>query len=399
MSDNGRILVVSTTEQLPTGLDNAIEQLSLEPAVCSPKQALDRLGKLGRFDGAVVAFEKLSVLECEELKKFMGQLHKLSLNALVLAGQAALDLEGHLFEEAVLANQDESVEMLKGRLATLLDLRPALCRLRTELLHLRNINGPLNSHFTQVDEEMRLAARLQRDFLPRRLPNVAGIEFATIFRPASWVSGDIYDIMQLDETHVGFYVADVVGHGMPAALMTMFLKRALVTKEIKGHNYTIIDPGESLARLNADMVAQNLSNFQFATCCYGILDTKSLQLQLASAGHPPPMRIDSKSREFELPAKGSLMGIFPDQQYKTEMVQLEWGDKVLLFSDGVELAFINEGPDKPLQFRKEFGDLAHCSINQMCDRLLEIIDSEEGSLHPRDDVTIVGLELKGPATP
>ena len=145
-----------------------------------------------------------------------------------------------------------------------------------------------------------LASRLQRDFLPRNLPEIPGFKFATIYRPATWVSGDIYDIMRLDEEHVGFYVADAVGHGMPAALLTMFIKRALVTKRIRGNEYCLIEPGMALAQLNTDMVSQDLSNFQFATCCYGILNTKTLRLRVANAGHPPPMLINGDAQTSEL---------------------------------------------------------------------------------------------------
>ena len=75
------------------------------------------------------------------------------------------------------------------------------------------------------------------------------------------------------------------------------------------------------------------------------------------------------------------------------MIQLHRGDKLLLYSDGVEVAFVNEGPDEALRFRKEFGDLAHCDVRQMCEKLLDVINREEGSLHPRDDVTIIGIEI------
>jgi len=178
----------------------------------------------------------------------------------------------------------------------------------------------------------------------------------------------------------------------------MFIKRALVTKRIEGHNYTLVEPGAALKQLNEDLVAQELSNFQFATCCYGVLNIESLQLQIANAGHPRPMRINKDARASEVQVSGSLLGVFPQAEYQTETISLEAGDKLLLYSDGVEVAFVNEGPDKPLRFRKEFGDLAHYNVESMAAKLAEIIDREEGSLHPKDDVTIVGIELSpGPA--
>ena len=91
-----------------------------------------------------------------------------------------------------------------------------------ELFLLRQAHEPLDKHFTDVSQEMQLAARLQQDFLPRSLPDIPGLRFATVFRPASGVSGDIYDIMRLDEQHVGFYVVGGVRASVPFALETDF---------------------------------------------------------------------------------------------------------------------------------------------------------------------------------
>jgi len=87
---------------------------------------------------------------------------------------------------------------------------------------------------SNMAEQLRVAGMVQRDFLPAKLPNSNKLHWGTIFLPAEWVSGDIYDVMRIDESHIGFYVADVVGHGMPAALLTMFLKQALVMRQTSG---------------------------------------------------------------------------------------------------------------------------------------------------------------------
>jgi serine phosphatase RsbU (regulator of sigma subunit) len=107
------------------------------------------------------------------------------------------------------------------------------------------------------------------------------------------------------------------------------------------------------------------------------------------------MLINKDNKTNELDLKGSLLGVFGEQEYETITLQMQWGDKLLLYSDGVELAFVNDGPDEPLRFRQEFGDVAHMNIQEMCDKLLNIINQEEGSLHPKDDVTIIGIELTG----
>jgi sigma-B regulation protein RsbU (phosphoserine phosphatase) len=395
MLRKSRVLIIHPDSIMPESLGEALEDMDMESSVCRPENALEEISKGKDLDAVVLAYQKLADLDKEIGTDVLQKLRRLSVNTLILADRAERNRSTNpeLQEGLFWIGPNESAEMIKGRLSTLIDMKPILDQMSMELNAVRMTTQPLNNYFSQVDEEMRLASRLQKDFLPKELPQLPGIRFSTVYRPATWVSGDIYDIMRLDEDHVGFYIADAVGHGMPAALLTMYIKRALVTKRITGHKYTIIEPGVALGRLNDDMVAQNLSNFQFATCCYGILNIKTLSLRVANAGHPMPMHIDKDSQNHELNVTGSLLGVFEQQEYETKVFQLNPHEKLLLYSDGVELAFVNEGPDKPLRFRKEFGDLSHYDMKKMCDKLVEIINKEEGSLHPRDDLTIVGLEI------
>src|SRR5207237_10699401 len=117
---------------------------------------------------------------------------------------------------------------------------------------------------------------VEQAFWPKPLPRVRNLRFRTLVRPAGHVRGDLYDVMRLDESHIGFYMADAVGHGMPAALLTMFLKQALVTKEIQPGTYRLLDPSLTMARLNDALVEQNLSHATFATAIYGHVDTRPL---------------------------------------------------------------------------------------------------------------------------
>jgi len=394
MSDTSRIAVISQEGQLPEALKKAMEQLGLVSFHLSPAQAAETLTGTMPCAVAVLLPSSPEPPEANNLEILVQNLRKLSVGVLVMQTSEEAETNIHKYGESCLyIRSEESTEMLKGRLLTLLEMRRSIKVLQTEIERLKTVSQPLNSYFSQVNEEMRIASRLQRDFLPEKPPQVEGIKFATIFRPASWVSGDIYDISRLDEDHIGFYIADAVGHGMPAALLTMYIKRAMVTKIIEGNSYTLVEPGVALQRLNSDMVSQELNNFQFATCCYGLLNTETLQLRVASAGHPAPMHIHADGQMTEFDLTGSLLGVFPEQEYDTKEVQFQPGEKLLLYSDGVELAFVDEGPDKPLRFRKEFGNLADLGIQSMCEKLVEIINREEGSLHPRDDVTILGLEF------
>src|SRR5687768_10338188 len=229
--------------------------------------------------------------------------------------------------------------------------------LRAELTLLRRRDETLNTHLQRLDEELRLAARLQQDFLPKELPEVGRVRFHTLFRPAGYVSGDLYDVMRLDETHVGFYMADAVGHGVPAALLTMFIKQALVTKEISPGGYRLLPPAESMARLNTVLVDQNLAHATFATALYGVIDVETLEVTLARAGHPAPMVIRGgpDGRIEPLQPEGGLLGVFPGETYDTATFRLATGDRLFLYTDGIEVAFGGEAVDIA-RWRRELHD-------------------------------------------
>jgi serine phosphatase RsbU (regulator of sigma subunit) len=225
------------------------------------------------------------------------------------------------------------------------------------------------------------------------LPQLGPVTFQTLYRPAGYVSGDLYDVMRLDEHHVGFYVADAVGHGMPAALLTMFMKNALVTKDIAAGGYRILEPHETMARLNNSLCEQNLSNATFATAVYGTLNTKTLMMTLARGGHPSPVLIRDR-KLIELQPDGALLGIFPGESFTNCTVQLHHGDRVLIYTDGIEMAMTNgETADDEL-WRAEVLRLSDHPLSDMLESFSTKIDSAGGSILPRDDLTMVAFDVR-----
>lgn len=392
MNDKQSFLIIKNSDKATDKIKQVCNAIDAEATECHPEDAIQTL--CDNNITAVVALEEWFQSDNDLMHAITQKINELSIQTLILAQDAQqVNTQGPQPEKTITISDSESPEMLKGRLTTLMEIHPIFKQMSAEMDMLRSIGQPMSNYMEKVDEEMRLAARLQHDFLPKNLPEIPRFKFASVYRPATWVSGDIYDVMRLDEKHVGLYVADVVGHGMPAALLTMFIKRALITKKITGNSYELIEPGKALSALNQDFIEQKLSNFQFATACYGILNTENLTFQFASAGHPHPMWIAHDGTINDMATQGSLLGVFPDQEYETSKFQLNPGDKLLIYSDGVEVAFTDNGPDEEYRYRQEFIDCAHNDINSMCEKLVEIIEREEGSLHPRDDVTIVGMEI------
>lgn len=294
---------------------------------------------------------------------------------------------------------------LCGMVRTLWNQSAVISNLHTEVDFLRAHQGGLCDQVQKMDEELRLAAQLQREFLPAKLPSINDVEFRVLFRPASYVSGDIYDVLRLDENHIGFFLADAVGHGVPAALMTMYIKRSLHTKEVDATSpkgYRIVPPDEALARLNKDMLDQQSgSKIRFATACYGVINCKTLKMTFARAGHPFPLllKADGSTQWFE--PEGAMLGVFPDEVFEVSTHQLEQGDRLLIYSDGFEMAFpeVHEKDTSIAnnQYTKEFEALAHGTLDEAIAHLESRLDLQAGSLNQRDDLTVVCLGVKAAA--
>ncbi|MHC4295507.1 MAG: PP2C family protein-serine/threonine phosphatase [Planctomycetota bacterium] len=294
----------------------------------------------------------------------------------------------------VCAAKDATPEQIAAHLSAAMAVQPVISKLHDDLSVARNLSSEATRTIEQMDQEMRLAARLQRDFLPRRLPEVGPAHFGVLYRPANWVSGDIYDIVRLDETHVGFYVADVVGHGMPAALLTMFVKKSLQTKRIVGHSYEIVPPHITLKELNTDICEQNLQNCQFCTAVYCVLDTESLILTFARGGHPEPIVIHHDGQVERLWLEGSLLGIFPHEEYQSSQYQLQSGDRLLLYTDGAEQSLCRQRTGEMLPIEESLSRLGDFSREEMLLQLTALADSRPPDSPPDDDITVLVLDIE-----
>lgn len=295
----------------------------------------------------------------------------------------------------VCVSQDVPPAELAAKIEAMTELQPALSNLRSELATATG-GQPLVSQ-RELNEEMRLAARLQRDFLPRRLPEIGPARFSVLYRPLSWVSGDIYDITRLDETHIGFYVADAVGHGMPAALLTMFIKKALQTKRIVGNTYQIVPPEVSLSELNADICDQALSSCQFCTALYAIFDTASMTLTYARAGHPEAVLLHADGSAEKIEGPGSLLGIFPQEQYESRQVTLQGGDRLVLYTDGAEPAFRAMAGDSAADIDVALGKIAAATSDDLVLSLTAHLEQVPASC--QDDVTVVVMDILADQVP
>jgi serine phosphatase RsbU (regulator of sigma subunit) len=294
--------------------------------------------------------------------------------------------------ESIEAAPDRLCAILRG----LLHEHRRVSELRRELAFRERFHGGLRGEISKMHEELQLAAMVQQEFLPRELPCLHGVSFGALWRPAHYVSGDIYEVARLDEDHVGFFIADAVGHGVPAALMTMVICRSLLPKEVEGNTYRLIPPSEVLARLNDDMIRRRSRSSRFATAVYATLNCRTREMTIAGAGHPPPLLLHEDGSVDEIETSGGLLGVFADELYGQVEVKLGAGDSVLLYSDGFEQAFPraeSQGYEQRLpttQYLDEFRQLAALDDpSRMVKAIADRVDVQRGSLHPTDDLTLV----------
>ncbi len=279
---------------------------------------------------------------------------------------------------------------------TLAQRQPAIQQLSTDLKITEMSINSVHTEINKLHEELQSAACIQREYMPSKLPAIEGIDMGIIYRPASYVSGDIYDVIELDKDHTGFFLADAVGHGVPAALMTMVITQGLHKIEGKGENARIIEPGEALRRLNNTMTEHQGEQARFATAVYAIHNKRTNTITVAGAGHPPSLLVRSESGDVEhLESDGPLLGVFPDVEFGQETITLRPGDVFIMYSDGFEVAFPNKGAvgderKRPtLTYLKELAD-AGSGIETLADAIATLeshLDNQSGSLHQPDDIT------------
>jgi sigma-B regulation protein RsbU (phosphoserine phosphatase) len=178
-------------------------------------------------------------------------------------------------------------------------------------------------------EELQQARDIQRGFLPKDIPQLPQFAIAGAWEPARVVGGDYYDVIRLSKDKLAICIADVAGKGVSAALLM-----ANVQAAVRAFASEYFPPSRVCAQINS-VLYTNTAPEKFVTLFYGVLDARTRTLQYANAGHPRPLIIHSSGKTTRLENGGALLGVFPDWAYEDSVVELEPGDLLLLFTDGI----------------------------------------------------------------
>ena len=190
---------------------------------------------------------------------------------------------------------------------------------------------------TEVEGELATARRIQRSILPRTTPDFPTLHIAAKYVPMTAVAGDFYDFLQTGDDWLTILVADVSGHGVPAALVASMLKICFAAQREKAH-----DPAQVLSGFNA--MLRDVLDGQYVTAACVAIDLAAQTLTYAGAGHPPSLLLRSRSADvLELAQNGLFIGPFPRATYANISVPFERGDKLLLYTDGIIEATVSDG--------------------------------------------------------
>jgi sigma-B regulation protein RsbU (phosphoserine phosphatase) len=180
-----------------------------------------------------------------------------------------------------------------------------------------------------IETELETARQIQSSILPARVPELENLRIAASYHPMTAVAGDFYQFVRSDNNHLGILVADVSGHGIPAALISSMIKVAMQSVAVHAD-----DPAQVLGGLNRILSSE--AHGQFASAAYVWIDTENRNALYSAAGHPPLLCWRNTRGELQrIESNGLLFGVEPDSEYPVCSVPLEPSDRFLLYTDGV----------------------------------------------------------------
>lgn len=244
-----------------------------------------------------------------------------------------------------------------------------------------------------IERELAIATEIQTKLLPERIPQIPGLDIHSFYLSAKEVGGDYYDFIVIDQTHLGIIVADVSGKGIPGS-MVMTMARSLVRLA----SVRNVSPGDTFKKVNR-ILAKDIRRGMFVTSIYMVLNVKTHQLKVASAGHNPLVVFRAETGEYELVkpqgiALGFDKGTIFDNHIQEVELQLKPGDRICAYTDGVNEAMNDQseefGDDRFYNLVKQH---ARLSSKDFVNAIVQEIEGHRGSAEQSDDITITTLAV------
>ena len=264
----------------------------------------------------------------------------------------------------------------------------------------KQIERQLAISYEQAKSELRAAAEMQKLLLPDPAA-VCGVRFSWRYIPCRYVAGDIFNYFRLDESHIAFYLIDVAGHGVPAAMLSFTLSTILtprngLLRRLIPHppGYEIVPPVEAVEELNRQFQS-GLDVASYFAMTYGLINIKDDTLSIVQAGTPNPLLVVGKSEVRTVGNGGPPVGLLDGLTFEEVRIPFGPGDRLILCSDGVTECASPNGDFFPQDL---LNHLLVEGVDRSLDGLLEQLEDELRRWRRRDDfdddITILGIERK-----
>ena len=298
--------------------------------------------------------------------------------------------------------------VVAARLQTQLSLKNAVDRILQLESDLTLQNEQLLKVNARMKRDLDAAARIQQAGLPRSVPHTDAAVFAWAYQPCDELGGDSLNIIQLDDRYIALYVLDVSGHGVQAALLSVTLNRELTPRggaasmitdtKVESPGVEASPPASVAERLNR-VYPMDMETQQYFTVIYGLFDTQTNNFRFVGAGHPGPVLANGGDKAEVQQCPGFPIGIVDDADYDEHVIQLQPGDRVFMYSDGI----IEEADQDDEQFGHprlidSIQQTSELPLQATVDRILENVKEWTGGADVRDDLTVLAMEVLGKDT-
>jgi len=266
---------------------------------------------------------------------------------------------------------------------------------------LAQLNRELSERQRRLDEDLEAAAGIQQSLLPQKLDQIKDMRFAWRFESCEKIGGDIFNVNLLDRDHLAGYILDVAGHGVPAALVAVSVSQMLqlgsglpLREDDSGppSGEGIVQPKEVLTLLDQQFPIDRFG--KFFTMFYIVFNIPKRRLTYCNAGHPQPILIRAGGALEFLDRGGTIVGLGGQLPYEQGEADLEAGDKLVLYTDGVTE---HQNSDREFfgeeRFHRLLAGCAGCGIDETLERVYASLMEFGGGTKPLDDISLLGGEM------
>lgn len=263
-------------------------------------------------------------------------------------------------------------------------------------------NKKLSEAYSIISKDLETAANMQKSLLPDASLTISEFVFDWLFCPCSFVAGDIFNFFNLDDDHICFYMLDVAGHGVSAAMLSVTLSKILtpshqISQPLKHFvpvppHYEITPPGMVMHELNKRFQNGN-DAMEYFTMIYGVIDAKNGKIRMTQAGHPSPIYFQYGAKAKFIGTGGFPVGMISDVDYDEQVIDFKTGDRLFVYSDGITECTNTQKE----QFSEEYlvqvlEKWKHLPLKELLSRLEQLLIDWKGSRDYEDDVSLLAIE-------